>query len=194
MRNIFSALLVLVLTTSLALAGWNQRQRDDGTAEWIDGSGDAYRIGQQILTVNLENLGTASTTYVPVPFAGRVYQVDLAVHGDVTTTTEALTVSIISATTSRGFIDITTNNSIEVASVIQNSSGFYDLGGAGQRYTSGRMAGKSTDNVFLPSGAAEETDSSQGPSVHEGGTIAIATGGASGADVDATIIIYYIPD
>ena len=56
------------------------------------------------------------------------------------------------------------------------------------------MAGKAADNTNLASGAAAETDANLGPSVHSGGTIGIAVAGASGADVDATVLIYFIPD
>jgi len=141
------------------------------------------------LTVNLENLGTASTAYVSVPFAGSIFQVDSVVHGLVTTTTETLTVSIMSQVSpGRDFIKITTNDTITVASNIQDHTGRNSLGGAGDRDTSGEMAGRSTDW----SDANEQT--SGPPNVPAGGTIAISTAGDSGADVDATIIIYYDRD
>ena len=189
MRNFLFTCLAMLLMTGVAVAGWNIKQRDDGTAEWQDGDGGTYRLGQQILSVNLENLGTASTTYVSVPYAGRIFQVDLAVHGDVKTTTEMVTVSIMSATSNGNFIDITFNNNIEVASANQRSSDqFYLLGGPGARYSSGPMTGKAVDGS-----TAAEAEAGVPPSVPEGGTIGIATGGASGADVDATILSYYIP-
>ena len=185
----FTVLLLVVGVAYQAYASWNIRQNDDGTAAWVNRDGDAYPIGRTYLTVNLENLGTASTTYVSVPFAGSIFQVDSVVHGLVTTTTETLTVSIMSQVSpGRDFIKITTNDTITVASNIQDHTGRNSLGGAGDRDTSGEMAGRSTDW----SDANEQT--SGPPNVPAGGTIAISTAGDSGADVDATIIIYYDRD
>ena len=185
----FTVLLLVVGVAYQAYASWNIRQNDDGTAAWVNRDGDAYPIGRTYLTVNLENLGTASTAYVSVPFAGSIFQVDSVVHGLVTTTTETLTVSIMSQVSpGRDFIKITTNDTITVASNIQDHTGRNSLGGAGDRDTSGEMAGRSTDW----SDANEQT--SGPPNVPAGGTIAISTAGDSGADVDATIIIYYDRD
>ena len=185
----FTVLLLVVGVAYQAYASWNIRQNDDGTAAWVNRDGDAYPIGRTYLTVNLENLGTASTAYVSVPFAGSIFQVDSVVHGLVTTTTETLTVSIMSQVSpGRDFIKITTNDTITVASNIQDHTGRNSLGGAGDRDTSGEMAGRSTDW----SDANEQT--SGPPNVPAGGTIAISTAGDSGEDVDATIIIYYDRD
>ena len=192
MKKILGTFTVLLLVGGVAYqayASWNIRQNDDGTAAWVNRDGDAYPIGRTYLTVNLENLGTASTAYVSVPFAGSIFQVDSVVHGLVTTTTETLTVSIMSQVSpGRDFIKITTNDTITVASNIQDHTGRNSLGGAGDRDTSGEMAGRSTDW----SDANEQT--SGPPNVPAGGTIAISTSGASGADVDATIIIHYDRD
>jgi len=193
MRKFFFTIFAMLLMTSVAVAGWNLRQRGDGTAEWVDADGGKYRIAKQVYTTVLEDLSTASTAFVPVPFAGRLEKVDLVVHGNVGGTTETITVSIASATTADGFINITTNNTISVASTIVDASGFFDLGGPGQRYSSGAMTGKAADNANIPSGAAAET-ANIAPSVASDGVIGISTKGDSGADVDATIFIHFIPD
>jgi hypothetical protein len=100
-----------------------------------------------------------------------------------------LTVSIMSETSPGvDFVAITTNNTLTLASAVIGVGGAYLLGGAGDRDTSGEMAGRSTDHTS----ANEQLTGA--PTVAAGGTIAISTNGASTGDVDATIIIYYDRD
>jgi len=112
MKKILStvaALLVMTGVVGLAWGGWNIKQNDDGSTSWVNVDGDAYPVARAYLTVNLENLGTASTTYVSVPYAGSIFQVDSVVHGDVTTASETLTVSIMSEVSpGRDFMAIST--------------------------------------------------------------------------------------
>ena len=192
MKKILStvaAVLVMTGVVGIAWGGWNIKQNDDGSTSWVNVDGDAYPVARSYLTVNLENLGTASTTYVSVPYAGSIFQVDSVVHGDVTTASETLTVSIMSEVSpGRDFMAISTNNTITIASANADTTGTYLLGGTGDRDTSGEMAGRASDH---------ETTSEQlsgPPNVPAGGTIAISTKGDSGADVDATIIIYFDRD
>jgi|TARA_R110001583_G_scaffold20930_12_gene79867 hypothetical protein len=193
MKKLLNAVAVMLVMTLAAgaYAGWNIRQNADGTTSWVNVDGDSYPVAREYLTVNLENLGTASTAYISVPFAGSIVQVDAIVNGVVTTTTETLTVSIMS-TTSPGadFIKISNNNTLSVASAIVTGQARigYLLGGPGHFVSSGEMTGKSTDH----SDANEQLVGN--PHVSSGGTIAISTAGNSGADVDATIVIHYDRD
>jgi len=182
------AALMLLFGVGVAEAGWNIQQRSDGTTVWINSDGERFQVGRTFLTVNLENLSGASTTYISVPHAGSIAQVDAVAHGDLTVASAGLTVSILSAVSPDDFIAITTNGTITMASANVNSSGVYILGGAGYVGTSGPMAGKSTDHE------SANQQISGAPVVASGGTIAIATDGASTGDVDATIIIYFDRD
>lgn len=190
MRKLLNAVAVLLVMTLAvgAYAGWNIRQNADGSTSWVNSDGDAYPVGRAFLTVNLENMSGASTTYISVPYAGSIHQVDAVAHGDLTAASAVLTVSILSAVSPDDFIAITTNNQITMASANVNSSGVYLLGGAGYVGTTGNLAGKSTDHE----NANEQL--SGPPVVGSGGTIAISTNGASTGDIDATIIIYYDRD
>jgi hypothetical protein len=181
-----AALLVMTGVVGIAWGGWNIKQNDDGSTSWVNVDGDAYPVARAYLTVNLENLGTASTAYISVPYAGSIFQVDSVVHGDVKTASETLTISIMSEVSpGRDFMAISTNNTITIASANADTTGTYLLGGPGDRDSSGEMAGRASDH----STTSEQL--SGPPNVPAGGTIAISTKGDSGADVDATIIIYY---
>jgi hypothetical protein len=190
MRNLLFVFAALLLAFSIGPvhAGWNIKQNADGTTTWINKDGEQYQVGREYLTINLENMSSASTTFMPVPFAGSIVQVDAVAHGDLTAASAVLTVSILSAVSPDEFIAITTNNTITMASANIGSDGVYILGGAGDRGSSGLMVGKSTDH--------EDANEQIGgaPVVGASGTIAISTDGASTGDVDATIIIYYDRD
>ena len=191
MKKLLNAVAVmLVMTLAVgAYAGWNIRQNADGTTSWVNTDDDAFPVARTYLTVNLENVSSASTAYISVPFAGSIAQVDSVVNGDVKAASAVLTVSIMSETSPGvDFIGITTNNTLTIASAMVNASGAYELGGTGDRDTSGEMAGKSTDHT------SANQQLTGAPTVPAGGTIAISTDGASTGDIDATIIIYYDRD
>jgi|TARA_Y100000310_G_scaffold314990_1_gene365038 hypothetical protein len=195
MRKVLFGTFAMLLMTTVAIAGWDIRQRDDFGAEWQDNkSGETFRIGSQVISVRMSDISTASTSYIPAPFAGRLLKADVVVNGMVETTTPTLTVSIMSAITNGNFITITGNNTISVASAIvgNNVDGFapyFVAGGTGSSFTSGAMTGKSTDGTF-----GAEVNATLPPSVPSGGTIAIATDGASTNTVEATITITFVPD
>jgi hypothetical protein len=80
MKRFLPLLVALVLVPSLAFAGWNIRQSDDGTADWVNGDGETVPVGRD-LTVLLENVSTASTTFLVSPIAGKVTQIQTVLHG-----------------------------------------------------------------------------------------------------------------
>jgi len=73
MTKFFSGLLALFLlgTSFSAQAGWNLRQNDDGTTDWVRedsaSTTDTRTVGAVYLTVHLADISTASTTAVVVP-------------------------------------------------------------------------------------------------------------------------------
>jgi|DEB0MinimDraft_6_1074348.scaffolds.fasta_scaffold16809_1 hypothetical protein len=98
MKRYLPLLAALVLVPSLAFAGWNIRQDGTGTAEWVNGDGDTVPVGRD-LTVLLENVSTASTTFVVSPIAGTLSQVESVLFGAIATHDISLTVSVASAGT-----------------------------------------------------------------------------------------------
>lgn len=96
MKRLLGLLGVLVLVPSLAIAGWNIRQEADGTATWINGAGETVPVGRD-LTVLLEDVSTASTTFVVSPVSGTVTWIRSAMHGEISTHDVSLTMSIASS-------------------------------------------------------------------------------------------------
>ena len=125
--------LAFLALSSTADAGWNLRQNDDGTTDWVrdgtDTTQDAHPVGSVYLNVLLEDISTASTVAVVVPIDNaEVTLIQSAPAGDVTVAatidfwvmrgitnesqlTAAFEVSdtvakmVIAASTSRGTID-----------------------------------------------------------------------------------------
>lgn len=71
MKRFILSLALLVLLPLSAQAGWNLRQNDDGTTSWVredsTGTQRTIDVGQHTITVFLEDVSTASTTYVAIP-------------------------------------------------------------------------------------------------------------------------------
>jgi len=91
-------LVALVLVPSLAFAGWNIRQDDTGKTEWVNGDGDTIPVGRD-LTVLLENVSTASTTFMVSPISGDLAQIESVLFGAIATHDISLTVSVASVGT-----------------------------------------------------------------------------------------------
>ena len=98
MKRFLPLLVALVLVPSLAFAGWNIRQSDDGTVDWVNGDGDTIPVGRD-LTVLLENVSTASTTFMVSPIAGDLAQIQSVLFGAIATHDISLTVSVASVGT-----------------------------------------------------------------------------------------------
>lgn len=81
--------LLLFLTALLvafpAYAGWNIKQNDDGTAEWVNSRGDTSAVGVVYITTILEDVSTASTTFLVSPItAARIVDVRSVLAGAIT--------------------------------------------------------------------------------------------------------------
>jgi len=86
MKKFFAAFLSILLLSGPALAGWNLRQKADGTAEWMNGKGDTAPLGSVYLTVRMADVNTASTAGVPIPItAAHIGLVQAMLMDEITT-------------------------------------------------------------------------------------------------------------
>lgn len=108
MKRLLSLIAALVLVPTLAFAGWNLRQSDDGTAEWIDGDADTIPIGRD-LHVRMADMSTAATVFVVSPITGTLTQIWTVLHGAITTADSLVTVSVAPAD-STTFVDYTSQD------------------------------------------------------------------------------------
>lgn len=74
MKKLAIALLALLIP-SVAMAGWNIRQNDDGTTVWVNGEGETAAVGSPGLTVTITDLSTAATRMVVSDRAGKIKKV-----------------------------------------------------------------------------------------------------------------------
>ncbi len=87
--NIFKPLLALFLVLGLSLpvqAGFNLRQNDDGTADWIrsypSGGEDKYPLGMVVVTGHMFNVAIAQTIGVAVPITrAKIVNIQAIVNG-----------------------------------------------------------------------------------------------------------------
>lgn len=156
------ACLVIPLT---AYAAWNIRQNDDGSTSWVNQDSIAVPVGDSGLTVLLEDLSTASSSYVVSHKAGSLKRIWVTVHGQLTIASPTLSFHVSDYTnqvTTRGSIPISTGATITLPLT----------GAGGDRST-----------------VAPALDVSDGSTVtvNQGDVIIVYTDGASTGDVDATI-------
>ena len=88
MKRILAAALAMVLVSTAALAGWNLRQNDDGSADWLytDGS-TSWRIGRLERSVSLSTISTAATEFMVSPISGYITGLWIAVDRAITANT-----------------------------------------------------------------------------------------------------------
>jgi hypothetical protein len=171
MTKLFSGLLALsILAFSFgAEAGWNLRQNDDGTTEWVRtdtaDTQDTRTVGAVYLTVLLENISAESTAAVAIPVTdAKVSYIQSVMFGDITTADAVLDFWI-------------GDSDGDYSTEITNGTGRMTLTAIG-----GSEEG--IVDTFTPTGAntAERNQ-----------TVYIHTNGGSTNDVDAVITITIIP-
>lgn len=72
MRKILFALLALTLSVGVAVAGWNQVQKPDGSTVWENEDGVTAHVAETYVTLRMTDLGAAASHYVTVPIAGKI--------------------------------------------------------------------------------------------------------------------------
>lgn len=93
MRKFLLAAFVVLLSASVAHAGWNIRQQSDGSTVWVDDNGKTIPVGDPGQTVQITDVSTASTAFVVSHRDGKIRKV-YAVSNATTTGTAALSVGI----------------------------------------------------------------------------------------------------
>lgn len=104
MNRLFKALVILVLSAGVAYAGWNTRQNDDGTTDWVrDNSfgspskGEVVEtVGSHHLTASVADISSSATTgWVVIPITdARISRVQ-ATLGTNVSGTATITLSIL---------------------------------------------------------------------------------------------------
>ena len=85
MKRILLSLFAVLVFSAPAFAGWNIKQNDDGTAQWIDDVGVTHPIGSVYLNLLIENVSTAATYYVTSPITdAKITRVDAVILGQIT--------------------------------------------------------------------------------------------------------------
>ncbi len=172
MKRFFAAFLTLGLlfASVSAEAGWLLRQNDDNTTEWVrTGSANTQEtrtIGETYLTVFLEDVSTASTTYITIPVTDvRISLIQSTVFDRITTADVLLTI---------WRLDSAGANVTEITD------------GTGPRLTIASESVTGAVDTFTPTNIAVNT-------LERNFVIAIETDGASTGDVDVMITITLVP-
>jgi hypothetical protein len=106
MNRLFKALVLLCLSVGVAYAGWNIRQNDDGTTDWVRDSstfkGEVEEtIGSHHLTVQVADVSSSATTgFVVIPITdARISRIQAVLGTTITSASSTLTFSLIRAGT-----------------------------------------------------------------------------------------------
>ena len=176
MRKLLVGLLALTFL-ALALpaeAGWNLRQNDDGTTEWIRSNSanvdESRQIGEVYLTVLLEDVADESTVYITIPVNDmRVSYIQTVLHGDLATQT--------------GFIDFWRLSSAgtKISQITNQVTGL--------ALSAAAITGEV--DTFTPTNGLDANiiEKDQVIAIHSDGT----AGSGSGATTDITITITLVP-
>lgn len=98
LKKLLSALALVGLLAGVAFAAnVNLLQKQDGRTVWIDPDGNTYPAGSAGFPVLLENISSASTTYLVTHKGGTITKIYSVVHGAVTTGDAVLDASILSS-------------------------------------------------------------------------------------------------
>jgi hypothetical protein len=82
-RFILAFLLVMGLAIP-AQAGWNIKQKDDGSTVWVDQDSIEVPVGDTGITVRLTDVSTASTEFVVSHKAGKIKKIYAVTNGNFT--------------------------------------------------------------------------------------------------------------
>jgi hypothetical protein len=83
---------VLVCMAGTAMANWNLRQQADGGTVWINGQSVTVPVGGGIITVELDDVSTASTAYIVTHRPGLIKKAYLVIHSAITSASPSITV------------------------------------------------------------------------------------------------------
>jgi len=191
MRKYISGLLALVLLAfsfSTAEAGWNLRQNDDGTTDWVregtDTVQDEAPVGAVYLNVLLDNISTAATWAVVSPITdARIALIQHVVAGQITGADTEYDFYILRSITNES--QITDPESTEVTN-----------GTDGRLTISACTSSTAVCLVTSPTGVVDTFTPSNGSNrniLHKGSVILIHSDGGSSGVVDGVLTITIVP-
>lgn len=76
--------IALLLIPAVAYAGWNIRQKDDGSTVWTNQDSKDVPVGDSGLTVLLEDMSSASSAYITSHKAGTLKKIYVTAFGSLT--------------------------------------------------------------------------------------------------------------
>lgn len=183
MRKLFLfALLGLFVWTAPVHAGWNLRQNDDGTTDWV--RDDAVNVEQAIpvgviyLNHRFENVSSASTEAVAIPITGvKVTNIQVVSQGEITATDAVLTFWWLAQS--------------ETIGVLPGNQSVREISNGTGRLTIEASTISEGDNSEL--GFVDAFVPTSNNNLEKGGKILIETNGGSTNDVDLLITITLEP-
>ena len=178
-KLLFAALLAALAWPAYAVV--TQRQDADGGASWVNsGAGTAVPLGEHHLVITLSDIHTASTTFVAVPFAGKIKEIMFLQNGTIASASANVNVYIAAGSTG--------------AHAARVSTGHNQFGQVSpdNMIVVGLLIGDNvTGNVYIGTPTLGLSQRATNSVVERGDIIAINTDGGSSiaGAVDATITI-----
>ena len=91
--------LALLLIAGTAAASWNLRQTDEGGVVIINGDSVTSPLGGGVITVELDNVSTASTAYIVTHRPGKIKKAYVVIHSAITSASPSITLHLQDTTT-----------------------------------------------------------------------------------------------
>ena len=169
--------LSIVALSGNVEAGWNLRQNDDGTTDWVredsEGSLDSVPIGGIHLNLLLENISSASTAMIISPITdAKISIIKSVIFSQITGSDAVLTFLIATGITDGGTAALTE---------VTNGTGRMTITAC---VNSTCSEGGATIDSFTPTSRN---------TLESGSVIVVNTSGASTNDVDAVLTITVVP-
>lgn len=111
LRSLWVGLAAVVVIVTAAYAQMTLRQNTDGTADWLSGSGNAYKVGRQVLQAQFADIATASTVFVAADVAGTITGWSSVINNAITTANCTLTLTYNDDWTKSSTITVTQSGS-----------------------------------------------------------------------------------
>lgn len=159
-------LIALLLIPAVAYAGWNIRQKDDGSTVWTNEDSKNVPVGDSGLTVRITDISTAGSAYITSHKAGNLRTIYAVVDGKLSTADAVLSFHIS---------DYQTNNTTNGPTPIST--------GATITIPTGGLPG----DMVSVSPLIDKPTAGQTTVVNQGDVIIVYTNGASTNAATATI-------
>jgi hypothetical protein len=126
MRKILAVFAVLMLSVGVAWAGWNIKQKPDGSTVWIDENGVEAHVAETYITIFMKDVSLPISVSVPVPITGVIETVYGVLQGPLQTADANLLVFAAPGTDANSEFEIT-DGSWPAMEIQNNTSAAGDL-------------------------------------------------------------------